>query len=332
MNAGERAIVKEERRLEKERKRRIELANKMLIPVGGKTQESTKLLAIDPSGVFRFMGNRWMKIFEVSGAMSVLADAVADVKGRIRITYCISEDGRESCHLTLIESGEIYEEIRQLMQEDEAVLQRYVELKPLGIDEAMNQIASNFFKDIRFSYASYVRGKKDWKKECFFEAKEDITGFEVGRLVGESLSVLSYPNTMKPGIIKDLKSLGCFMYLVMDMNSLTDTEHQDFKRALEKKYNRRLMATESEDYINQSLSIILLCDSLDAKKIVEETLISVFLKYGVVIAPSFHHQKCVMESALSLGLMDHKLVRNVSVTVTKACMGGEIDGDAKVEV
>jgi len=36
MNVGERAIVKEERRLEKERKRRIELANRMLIPVGEK--------------------------------------------------------------------------------------------------------------------------------------------------------------------------------------------------------------------------------------------------------------------------------------------------------
>ena len=40
MNAVERAIVKEERRLEKERTRRIELANKMLIPVGGKTKKA----------------------------------------------------------------------------------------------------------------------------------------------------------------------------------------------------------------------------------------------------------------------------------------------------
>lgn len=46
MNAGERAIVKEERRLEKERKRRIELANRMLIPVGGKTLESIGLSLI----------------------------------------------------------------------------------------------------------------------------------------------------------------------------------------------------------------------------------------------------------------------------------------------
>lgn len=54
MTKGERAIVREERRLEKERKRRIELANKMLIPTGGKTRESLALISFDPSGVFRF--------------------------------------------------------------------------------------------------------------------------------------------------------------------------------------------------------------------------------------------------------------------------------------
>ena len=38
-NVGVRAILKEEKRLEKERKRQVELANKMLIPVSKKTTE-----------------------------------------------------------------------------------------------------------------------------------------------------------------------------------------------------------------------------------------------------------------------------------------------------
>lgn len=280
MNAGERAIVKEERRLEKERKRRIELANRMLIPVGGKTLESIGLIAIDPSGVFRFMGNRWLKIYEISGVNEKLVDAIADVSGRVRITFYISENGRETCHLTLIEQGEVYEEVRQKLTEDESVIQKVCSMHPLSVDEAMNHIASNFYKDIRFSYASFVRGKKDWKKECFLEVREDVTGFETGRIFGESLSILHFPMEMKEGLLKDLKSLGCPLYFAVDMNSLTEEEQEDFRRALEKKYNRRLMTTETEDYINQSLSIILLCDSKDARKIVEETLISIFLKYG----------------------------------------------------
>ena len=60
MNAGERAIVKEERRLEKERRRRIELANKMLIPTGGKTQESIGLISFSPVDLFI---SRFSKLF-----------------------------------------------------------------------------------------------------------------------------------------------------------------------------------------------------------------------------------------------------------------------------
>lgn len=107
------------------------------------------------------------------------------------------------------------------------------------------------------------------------EVREDATGFEAGRLFGESLTVLHFPMEMKEGLLKDLKSLGCPLYFAVDMNSLTEEEQEDFRRALEKKYNRRLMTTETGDYINQSLSIILLCDSKDARKIVEETLISI---------------------------------------------------------
>ena len=61
-------------------------------------------------------------------------------------------------------------------------------------------------------------------------------------------------------------------------------------------------------------------------------MISVFLKYGVLIAPSFHSQKRVMESALSLCLTDEVLMRNVNVDVARRLIGGDTDGDAKVEV
>ena len=44
-NAGMKAIAKEEKRLEKERKRQVELANKMLIPAGKKTLETIGLIS-----------------------------------------------------------------------------------------------------------------------------------------------------------------------------------------------------------------------------------------------------------------------------------------------
>ena len=51
-----------------------------------------------------------------------------------------------------------------------------------------------------------------------------------------------------------------------------------------------------------------------------------------MIAPSFHNQKRVSESALSLGLIDETLMRNVKTDVAKKLMGGDTDGDAKVEI
>jgi len=58
MSAGERAIAKEMRREEKERKKRIREANKMLIPVSKKTEESLNLVSFDPSGAFFFYDER----------------------------------------------------------------------------------------------------------------------------------------------------------------------------------------------------------------------------------------------------------------------------------
>ena len=68
MTQGERAIRQEQRRMEKEKKRRIELANKMLIPVGEKTSQSLGLLSFDPSGVFRLGNNLWLKVFTLDEA------------------------------------------------------------------------------------------------------------------------------------------------------------------------------------------------------------------------------------------------------------------------
>ena len=332
MTKGEKAIVREERRMEKERKRRIELANKMLIPTGGKTRESLDLISFDPSGVFRFGENRWLKVYEISGAGKGLVDAAESLFGRIRITFALSESGRETCHLSLMEEGEIYEEIRQKMTEDENKLQGVCQMHALSVDDVMNLVATNFYQDIRFSYASYVRGKKDWKKECFFECIEEAAGFHVGRLFGESFTVMAFPDDMEDGIFTHIRNLGCPMFICIDLNGLPKEEKLNFKRELEKKYNRRLPVNESEEYINLSLSITVLCDSKDAREIVEETLISVFLKYGVLIAPSFHNQKRVTESALSLCLTDEVLMRNVGVDVAKKLMGGEEHGDAKVEI
>lgn len=289
-----------------------------------------EMISFDSSGVFYLTENRWLKIFTLDGNIEKLAAVLNDLSGRIRITLHMGEEGgRATCHLSLMETGELYEDVRQKMIEDVAIIEKVVSIHPLDIDAVMNQIAENFRKDIRFCYASYVRGNKDWKKKCFGELKEASKSFTLKDFYGESFHVLAFPTTTVDRLIKHLEGLMCPMYLSVDLNSLTEEELTDFKRAIEKRYNKRLPVNGEESFINLSLSAVIIGDSEDARRILEETIQSVFLGHGVIMTPSFHMQRAVAESVLSLGLLDYKIMRNVSTKVVGWILGGEEDADAK---
>ena len=328
-NAGVRAIAKVEKRLEKERNRQVELANKMLIPVSKKTTETLGLISFDPSGVFRLVENRWMRVFRVSGNLKALASIAPKLSGRIRIVWHLGEDsGRDTCHMILMENGEIYEEVRQLMSKDEDLIRGAVSIAALTVDEVMNHISGEFGHNIRFSYASYVRGNKDWKKECFLEISEEAEKFTVGRLYGEAFYALSYPSILKEGFIEKLKELGCQMYVSLDVNSLSAEEQLDFNRAIEKRYNKRLSLVGEEDYLNVSLALVIMCDSDDARDIIQKTVMALANGYDIMLTPSFYEQRKVADSVISLALIDSKIMRNVKVEVVGNLMGGGSDADA----
>lgn len=332
-SAGERAILKEEKREEREKKRRIEQANKMLIPVSKKTNLSLGIISFDPEGTFRLTDKRWMKVFEADGDVSNLMANMKNLSGRIRMTMHLGADsGRETCHISLMETGEIYEEVRQQMKRDEEVLRKELSLRALSVDEVMNQVSSNNLKDIRFSYASYVRGNKDWKKECFAETTEGEDFFVMNRNFGECFVALSYPSIIPTDLISRLKELGCQMMVSLDLNALTLEEQSDFTRAIEKRYNVKIPENMEEDYINVSLALGIICDSDDARKIVEQTVVSLYANAGVMLAPAYHTQTKVFESMLSLGLIDAKTMRNLRVDVARGLLGGECDADAKIEI
>ncbi len=329
MTQGEKAIRREERRMEKEKKRRIELANKMLIPVGEKTSKSLGLLSFDPSGVFRLGNNLWLKVFTIDSAKEVAVDAMLNILGTLRISIYLSESGKATCHLSLMEEGEIYEDVRKKFAADEAVLKS---AKVMLVDDVMGSIASNFYKDLRFSYASFVRGKRDWKKECFHEIAEEKSSFKMGRLFGESMAVCAYSDEIIPIDISDLANLSCPMYISWQMKTLKDEAEIYFRRYMEKQYNRKLLEVSGDNLINQSLSISFFCDSLDAREIVENTLASYFLKHGFLLIPGFGNQKQIAESSLSYGLTGYDLYRNVNTDIAMNTIGGESGESSKDKI
>lgn len=121
------------------------------------------------------------------------------------------------------------------------------------------------------------------------------------------------------------------MYVSLDVNSLTTEEQLDFNRAIEKRCNKRLSQVADSDYVNVSLALVILCDSDDAREIIEKTVMAVANGYDIMLTPSFYEQKKVTESVMSLALIDSKIIRNVKVDVVGNLMGGEIDADKKVE-
>ena len=136
----------------------------MLIPVSKKTIEILGIISFDPSGVFRLLENRWMRVFKGTGDIKALASIAPKLSGRIRIVWHLGEDGgRDSCHMLLMENGEIYEEVRQLMSKDENLIKEIVRITSLNVDEVMNHISGEFGQNIRFSYEKY------WTPEDYWE-------------------------------------------------------------------------------------------------------------------------------------------------------------------
>lgn len=328
-NAGERAILREEKRLAKEKKRQIEMANKMLIPVSKKTNQSLGIISFEPEGTLRLQKNRWLRVFEATeDTLCQMVSASIKLSGGMRITMHMSNGcGRATCHISLMETGEIYEEVRQAFKKDEEILFNIGKMKQLSIDEMMNEIAENFLLDIRFSYASYVRGNKDWEKECFAKVTEETSYFISGRNYGESFITLSLPVTAKAGLVNQLKRLGCEIFLGVDINALSVEEQSDFNRNLEKKYNQRISGG-AETGVNGSVLLVIICDSDDARKIVEQTVTSILESYDFMSTVAYGMQELVYHSLLGFGIKDAKVMRNVDINVVEKMFGGENDEES----
>lgn len=322
--AGSKAISREEKRLKKEKEKRIREANRMLIPVPKITVASMKLLSFDPAGTFRFERDCWKRVYKVRNASGIGAGSFAkELKASVRITTVIGSEGEENTYMTLTENGETYDEVRTYFSEDEEKVAKHMEISLCSIDETMKAVNRN--KE-NFSYASMVRGKKDWKKECIAEVVEDVSSFRMKADFGETLFVMQYPETLKDDVVEKLRKMGCEIEIAYDLDSISTADQIDFGRTLEQKFNRR--GKSDLEFLNSSFQIMFLCDSDDARAIVEKTIISILSAEGFVIAPSIGAQKIAAESISSLGLLQLTYMRNVTVDVLDQInvLGGREDG------
>lgn len=109
--------------------------------------------------------------------------------------------------LTLTGYGETYDEVRKQFALDEAVLNENVGIRPLSVDEAVKIIFSRLQGDGKeFSYASFVRSKKNLYDELFPKIIESYDSFQIEASYGTSLFIMNYPKTVKWNVFTDLQN------------------------------------------------------------------------------------------------------------------------------
>lgn len=320
---GERAILREEKRKEKERLKRIEEANKMLIPVPKVTRESLKLIAFDPNGTFRFEGNRWVRVYRFCDIYQKMEDLklsnlVKKLQSKMKITTEVAAGvfapGQENYFVTLTASGETYDEVRSIYKEDEEALRGYMNLVSLAVDDVFGIITKQSESN-SFSYASMVRGKKDWMKELP-KVSEESEYFLMNGAYGECSICLQFPSFLLANVTEKLGTIGCPVVVSLELNPIRDEDNLDFNRSLEKRYNKRLTnGMTTTNYYNASYQLLFICDSADAREIIEKTIFSLYAKEGFILSPSIGMQERVAMGILSLGLISNSNMRNVKDAV-----------------
>ena len=318
-NKAEKMLKAEEKKKLKEKQKRIEQANKMLLPVSKQTNDSLGLISFDPNGTMRFEKNRWLKVYEildVSKGIGVTVPSVINkVKGKIRITSKDNCGGGETSYLTQFVYEENYEDVGKIIDQNEEVLRQVLNMKALTIDETMAVIMGLFGKKEDFSYVSEIRGKSNWKTKLFSEIKDEGSFFRINGTIGQCSFIMQYPSVLICQIFSKLKDLSCPVIVAYDLSDVTEEEKKGYRSHLEKQFNRRITKEEQKDYCNLSCMLIFLADSIDAKEIIEKTIQDYFTRDGFVISSCNGFEKEAVESMFSLGMKEFNIFRNVSLDV-----------------
>ena len=229
-------------------------------------------------------------------------------------------DGNRTDFLSLFYEAEVYETVKNAFESEENIINSLissVKIEPLEINDYMKEIQSFYMnKEPGFNYASSVRGKADWKKLVFQDAKEFDGYFEFEDNKGLIFSAIQYPSAIKENILSDLLEFECPITFSLDIQPLSVEQMSDFNRTLERRFNKKVEA-DMRKFVNLGFSIVLLTDSISAKDIVKTTLTKALSNVDVIVAPTYGENIKKLESIYSLGLTDYRSMRNINTDEIK---------------
>lgn len=149
--------------------------------------------------------------------------------------------------------------------------------------------------------------------ELFPEIAESYDSFQMEASYGTSLFVMNYPKTVKLDVFTDLQKLGCPIFLTFQMSNMKEEDRESYLRMLEKRYCRNFPPEDIENGISISCHMSFVCDSADAREIIQSTILSLLSKEGYIVAPLYGKQRMGLLSDISLGMLESREFRNISL-------------------
>lgn len=299
--------------------KKLEAKEKLLIPVSKDTTNSLGITSFEPSGLFRFKDGSVRKVYRIIEPIkeNYFPKIAKKLKSSIRLTKCFGDN--KEMFLTLDANGDTLDDIRNTILEDQELISTSVTLKELDANETFN----SFFKNEKpFSYVDEVRKKKDFGKSCFPGIDCDTSCFNLGNMAGESIFVMDFPNNFKKELFYEICELQSEIYVALDVAHIGRERMQDFNRNLEEKYNR-IVADGRDEYFNVSMQLVIVADSVKARKILKEAIQSILSERGFVVSSAIGEQGPVAESVFRLGMSGKTNRRNVRENVVEGILGEE---------
>ena len=124
---------------------------------------------------------------------------------------------------------------------------------------------------------------------------------------------MNYPKTVKWDVFTDLQKLGCPIFLTFQMSNMKEEDRESYLRMLEKRYCRNFPPEDIENGISISCHMSFVCDSADAREIIQSTILSLLSKEGYIVAPLYGKQRMGLLSDISLGMLESREFRNISL-------------------
>lgn len=277
-------------------------------------------LVIEPDGAFCFAGNEFRKIYHLGEKDDNFQpqELVENLNSKIRITKRFGKNKYE-VFLTLSLEGE-YEEVREKFIKDERILEKIFEIQMLS-PESLIQSFYGANKD--FLHTMKKNKKGDWKSKYLpvLDCKDNYFLFD--GMYGECLFVMNFPETLSAGICKALRQLECEIQTSTEISSISDIELTDYNRAMEEKYHRRISNDREQKILNVSEQIVFFGDSDDARKIIENTILSIYTNRDYMISVGTGFQNEIAESVFSLGTVSFHNRRNVNAQIVDTILSKE---------